>query len=122
MSFLYTERLTLRPIRLSDAKDIFGVRGDSEAMRFWDWPADKNLAATELVVARLAEEVALGGSIYCVARTHLEKFVGLHDLSNLALARLTLDSWFHVHLGAKAMELRRRKRWCWKVGAADLLD
>jgi len=46
MPILSTPRLTLHPLTKEDAGDIFEVRGDPEAMAFWDWPNDESLTAT----------------------------------------------------------------------------
>ena len=38
MDTLHTQRLILRPLAKSDAKDLFGARCDTEVMEFWDAP------------------------------------------------------------------------------------
>ena len=40
MAALSTKRLVLNDLVPQDAHDLFEVRGDPEAMAFWDWPAD----------------------------------------------------------------------------------
>ena len=48
---LRTERLFLRPLAMSDAPALFAARGDPEVMRWWDWPAQNNLAELESIIA-----------------------------------------------------------------------
>jgi hypothetical protein len=38
MDTLHTQRLILRPLAKSDAKDLFGARCDTKVMEFWDAP------------------------------------------------------------------------------------
>jgi [ribosomal protein S5]-alanine N-acetyltransferase len=78
---LRTSRLTLRPFALDDADDLFGVRGDAEAMRYWDWPADANPAATWAISGQFVEEMAAGSAFYWAARTSAGRFAGLFDLN-----------------------------------------
>ena len=52
---LKTERLSLRPLRSSDAPTLFAILGDAEAMKFWDRPAIARTAtAAEIVASQLA--------------------------------------------------------------------
>jgi RimJ/RimL family protein N-acetyltransferase len=52
---LKTERLSLRPLRSTDAPALFAILGDAEAMKFWDRPAIARTAtATEIVASQLA--------------------------------------------------------------------
>ena len=84
MPILSTPRLTLHPLTLEDAGDIFEVRGDPEAMAFWDWPNDESLAATAAIVDQLVGEAAAGHALYWVVRQCQDgRFVGLCDLSEL---------------------------------------
>lgn len=46
LPMLETNRLTLRQIGESDAKGLHAAYGDPEAMRFWDFPASRDLAQT----------------------------------------------------------------------------
>jgi len=43
---LKTERLQLRPLAASDAAGLHEAYGDPEAMKFWDFPASRDLAQT----------------------------------------------------------------------------
>jgi ribosomal-protein-alanine N-acetyltransferase len=83
MDTLRTARLTLRPLQLSDADDLFTVRGDPEAMAFWDWPADPSPAATRDVTSGLLDEMASGEAVYWTAILDDCRFAGLFDLSGL---------------------------------------
>ena len=55
---LQTNRLFLRPIVVSDAPALFEARGDAEVMRYWDWPAQKDVAAVERIFAEHAPELS----------------------------------------------------------------
>lgn len=55
---LKTNRLFLRPIAVSDAPALFEARGDAEVMRYWDWPAQKDVAAVERIFAEHVPELA----------------------------------------------------------------
>jgi ribosomal-protein-alanine N-acetyltransferase len=54
---LQTNRLSLWPIRLSDAPALFEARGDAEVMRYWDWPEQKDVAAVERIFAEHLPEL-----------------------------------------------------------------
>lgn len=49
---LETERLVLRALRESDAEGLHAAYGDAEAMRFWDFPAARNIAETSLRISQ----------------------------------------------------------------------
>ena len=52
---LETGRLSLRPLRGTDAPALFAILGDAEAMKFWDRPAIARAAtAAEIVTGQLA--------------------------------------------------------------------
>lgn len=42
-----TERLQIRPLLAGDARGLHACYGDPRAMRFWDFPATRDLAETE---------------------------------------------------------------------------
>jgi ribosomal-protein-alanine N-acetyltransferase len=54
---LQTNRLFLRPVAISDAPALFAARGDAEVMRYWDWPAQKDVAGVERIFAEHAPEL-----------------------------------------------------------------
>lgn len=78
-----TARLILAPLRVQDAAELFDVRGDAEAMRYWDWAPDADVAATRAMVADIRADMAAGRAMAWTARTHEGRFVGLFDLSGL---------------------------------------
>jgi [ribosomal protein S5]-alanine N-acetyltransferase len=80
---LHTARLTLRPVALGDAEDLFTIRGDAEAMRYWDWPDDSDPAETRSVVRMFKAEIAAGSALYWTARNAAGGFVGLFDLGEI---------------------------------------
>ena len=65
MTDLATARLVLDALALEDARDLFAVRGDPEAMAFWDWPADPNPEATVAVVAEMIREASAASPLKC---------------------------------------------------------
>jgi RimJ/RimL family protein N-acetyltransferase len=84
MTDLATARLVLEALALEDARDLFAVRGDPEAMAFWDWPADPNPEATVAVVAEMIREASDGHAKYWALRLRSDRtFVGLCDLSEV---------------------------------------
>jgi len=69
---------------MQDAADLFAVRGDREAMRFWDWPHDETPAETEFVIKQFLAEMRIGQASYWTVRLRAdESFVGLCDLSDI---------------------------------------
>jgi ribosomal-protein-alanine N-acetyltransferase len=84
MAALVTKRLALRPLAAEDANDLFEVRGDPEAMAFWDWPEDANPAETALIVQQILKAVASGEAICWTVRLRSgQDFLGLCDLSEI---------------------------------------
>jgi RimJ/RimL family protein N-acetyltransferase len=63
-----TQRLILSALEAEDANDLFEVRGDPEAMAFWDWPHDVTPGATAIVVAKLISDVAAGDALVWTVR------------------------------------------------------
>jgi RimJ/RimL family protein N-acetyltransferase len=74
----------MSPLLQSDADEIFRVRGDAEAMKYWDWPHDRSPTVTASVVEKMLCEVAAAEARCWTIRLKAnENFVGLCDLSNL---------------------------------------
>lgn len=74
----------MSPLQRSDAEELFRVRGDAEAMKYWDWPHDQSPIVTASVVEAMLGEVAAGEARYWTIRLNTtQNFVGLCDLSNL---------------------------------------
>ena len=83
-SDLQTDRLVLNELAPEDGCDLFTVRGDPEAMAFWDWPADSDVAATAVYVHQILEEVRAGHARHWTVRLRIARtFVGMCDLSQL---------------------------------------
>jgi len=78
---LNTARLNLSPFALSDADELFLIRGDSEAMRYWDWPADKSRMGTLVVAREMLHDASTGAAKIWTARLGDGAFVGVVDLS-----------------------------------------
>ena len=79
-----TKRLILAPLREQDARDLYEVRGDPEAMKFWDWPHDESLAATESIVTNYLHAMDAGREFFWTVRLCSGgNFVGICDLGEL---------------------------------------
>jgi RimJ/RimL family protein N-acetyltransferase len=104
---------------MGDAEELFAIRGDREAMRYWDWPLDQTLGETREAAAIFEGQMKAGQALYFTARLAHGAFVGLFDLSELDQARADLGFmvarplWGHGYgyEGAQAMlaEARRRR-------------
>ena len=77
-------RINFTPFSLSDVNELFLIRGDEEAMRYWDWPADKTLEKTELVAREMLIDVNAGTAKIWTVRLSDGTFVGVVDLSEIA--------------------------------------
>jgi ribosomal-protein-alanine N-acetyltransferase len=81
---LQTNRLFLRPIAVSDAPSLFEARGDAEVMRYWDWPAQKSVAAIEKILAEHAPELSDKSTLWwAVALSPDGPAIGECDLSEI---------------------------------------
>ncbi len=60
---LITERLLLRPLKLSDAADLYFVFSNPLAMRFWDTPPHTSTADTQATIEGLLTEKACWWSL-----------------------------------------------------------
>lgn len=80
---MLTDRLVLKELASTDALELFEIRGDAEAMAFWDWPPDSDPAVTTAVVERTLQEMKAGRAQFWTVRLRVERtFVGLCDLSD----------------------------------------
>lgn len=52
---LTTERLLLRPVLLSDAKDLFGLRSNTGQMKYIPRPVMQNMAEAEKMIADIQQ-------------------------------------------------------------------
>jgi ribosomal-protein-alanine N-acetyltransferase len=57
---LTTERLLLRPLRESDAHDLFSICSDTEVMRYWSTPPWQSIDAAYENIARDLKAMAAG--------------------------------------------------------------
>jgi RimJ/RimL family protein N-acetyltransferase len=88
MPALLTTRLILDGLTPDDARDLFAVRGDPEAMAFWDWPHDASPTVTATVVEQMLRAMASGEACYSTIRLRSDgTFVGLCDLSEIRATR-----------------------------------
>jgi len=84
MSTLFTARLVFDPLVPGDSAELFTVRGDSEVMKFWDWPYDSDPSMTVHLVEQMLRDVASDRACYWTMRLRSDRaFVGLCDLSEL---------------------------------------
>ena len=77
-----TERLLLRPMIAADARLIFAIMADDEAMRFWDRPALTREAVAEEIVREQIAAMREGKYLYwtaCLGETP----IGSCDLSGI---------------------------------------
>ena len=117
-------RIAFTQFALSDANELFQIRGDEEAMRYWDWPADKTLGDTEQVAREMLDDASTGAAKIWTVRLSDGTFVGIVDLSAIASGEADLgfmirrDHWgksyafgacMLVIMNAHAMKLRRLK-------------
>jgi RimJ/RimL family protein N-acetyltransferase len=107
MTILTTERLTLRPLSVTDAPALFAARSDAEVMRYWDWPAQTSVEQVENIIADHFSEVADGNVLWwAVALTADGPAIGECDLSEID----------HQHRRAEVGYLFNRA--CWGNGYA----
>lgn len=81
---LNTDRLHLRPLALRDCEALFAIMGDAEAMRYWDWPAFRELQTVHEVVASQITSMDAGEARYwavCLSRTGAA--IGTCDMSDI---------------------------------------
>jgi [ribosomal protein S5]-alanine N-acetyltransferase len=112
------------PFSLADAEELFLIRGDEEAMRHWDWPADKTAAETHDIARAMLEDVSAGTAKIWTVRLSDGVFAGVVDLSEIADHEADLgfmirrDHWGKSYafgacmlaiMNAHAMKLRRLK-------------
>ena len=117
-------RINFTLFSLSDAGELFQIRGDEEAMRYWDWPADKTSDDTDLVAREMLIDVNTGAAKIWTVRLSDGTFVGVVDLSEIANGEADIgfmirrDHWGKSYafgacvlaiMNAHAMKLRRLK-------------
>ena len=78
---IQTERLLLRPLRPSDAADLFTVRSDPRAMRYWSSSAWREISVAEKRIAD-AEEDMRGTENLCFGLERLSdhRMIGTAEL------------------------------------------
>jgi ribosomal-protein-alanine N-acetyltransferase len=83
---LQTPRLHLRPIRMTDAAELFVARGDPQVMRYWDWPPQKSVDEVRDIIGGHKSELD-GGTTqwWAVAQTPRGPAIGECDLSEIDL-------------------------------------
>ena len=81
---LETERLSLRPLTLSDAELLFPIMNDAEVMAHWDVPKVEDPELIRMIVASQVSDMD-GGKAYHWAIRHLrdDAFLGVCDLSDI---------------------------------------
>ena len=81
---LDTARLHLRPLAPRDAEALFAILSDPEAMRFWDWPAFRELQTVREIVAGQMASMESGQACYWAACLKgSQAAIGTCDLSEL---------------------------------------
>ena len=78
------ERLNLSPFSFADADELFLIRGDADAMLYWDWPGDATREDTHTVARGMLEDIGTGTArIWTARRASDGAFVGVVDLSEI---------------------------------------
>lgn len=81
---LETERLTLSPVVLEDAPDVYLMMSDPEVMAHWDVEPIDDPDVVASIVASQAQETAMGGGWYWSMRLTADgTFLGVCDLSDV---------------------------------------
>ena len=81
---LETERLSLRPLEVSDADRLFPMMSDAEVMAHWDVPEIDDPDLIAAIVAGQVEDMAAGRAVFWAMRTLAdEEFMGVCDLSDI---------------------------------------
>ena len=81
---LQTPRLHLRPVRPNDAPDLLEARGDTQTMRYWDWPPQTSAAEIRAIIEQHAREIESGTTLWwAVALTPRGAAIGECDLSEI---------------------------------------
>jgi ribosomal-protein-alanine N-acetyltransferase len=79
---LQTERLTLRPMQIGDADDVFRIMSDVEVMAHWDTAEIQDPDVVAGMIAAQVAEIAAGRAFYW-AMTHDGFTLGVCDLSDI---------------------------------------
>lgn len=81
---LETERLTLSPVVLEDAPDVYLMMSDPEVMAHWDVEPIDDPDVVTSIVASQAQETTIGGGWYWSMRLTADRtFLGVCDLSDV---------------------------------------
>jgi [ribosomal protein S5]-alanine N-acetyltransferase len=81
---LETERLSLRPLEVSDAELLFPILSDPEVMAHWDVPETDDPDAVRITVEAQVAAMADGRALYWTIWTLEEaEFLGACDLSEI---------------------------------------
>ncbi len=92
---LQTSRLFLRPIRITDAADIFVGRRDPEVMRYWDWPPPQTVDQVRSLIHNHLGEIESGAVHWWVAaRSPRGPAIGECDLSAVDLQQRRAEIGF----------------------------
>jgi RimJ/RimL family protein N-acetyltransferase len=78
-----SHRINITPFAIGDADELFAIRGDEEAMRYWDWPFDQTREQTHTVAREMLDDVAAGKAKIWTVRLSDGVFIGFVDLSNI---------------------------------------
>lgn len=95
---LDTARLHLRPLASRDAEALFAILSDDEAMRFWDWPAFRELQTVREIVAGQIASMESGQATYWAACLKGEDgAIGTCDLSEIDRHHARAEVGFAFH-------------------------
>ena len=81
---LETERLSLRPLTVSDADLLFPIMNDAEVMAHWDVPEVEDPELIRIIVASQVSDMGAGKAFHWAIRALTDDaFLGVCDLSDL---------------------------------------
>jgi len=98
---LETERLSLRPLEVSDAELLFPILSDPEVMAHWDVPETDDPDLVRTIVEGQVADVASGRCIHWTIRTLAgPEFLGACDLSDIDRRHKRAEVGFLLGRGA----------------------
>lgn len=118
LPILDSDRLKLRPMRLSDAPDIFEYAGDADVTHFLRWDAHPDIAATRRYVENVLKQYKAGdnGPWAIEQKTHRKVIGAIHiitcDFDNIKAEIGYVLSKEYWNMGFMTEALRELIRFC----------
>ncbi len=98
---LYTKRLVLREVRLSDAEVFYKLRSNPDVMQYIQRPLAQSVGEVEVLLNSMLEDVEAGKSMVWVLSDADEQFVGMMGFWRMqpehfrAEVGYIIAPWFH---------------------------